>query len=163
MNALPTLAVVLIAVATAVVWLMVLILVVAELYAGNVLNAAASVLNTSGVAERPELQRAMLFQWVVMGTQLLMILVLGTLVLVRHWSGLRDSAVRNASWFIRGLIAFQLLGLASGLATPYAAAGSFVAAMPVLVVSLPGSLAVIAFLVCADRFVTMPLREGVFD
>lgn len=163
MNALPTPAVVLIAVATAVVWLIVLMLVVAELYAGNVLVGLSSVFSTPGLADRPGLQNAMLFQWGVTGTQLLLVLVLGTVILVQQISGNLNGALCSAAWFIRGLIVIQVLGLFSGLATPFAAGGSIVAVLPVLAVTLPVSLVVIAFLVCADRYVTMQSRGGVFD
>ena len=163
MNALPTPAVVLIAVAAAVVWLMVLALLMAELYSGEVMSGMSSVLSVGGLSDRPDMQRALLFQWGVTGMQLLLVLFLGTAITLRHLAGDLAGALRSASWLIRGLIVLQVLGLLSGFAMPYAAGGNVFAALPVLAVSLPLSLVMIAFLVCADHYVTRPSRQGVFD
>ncbi|MFK7945359.1 MAG: hypothetical protein AB8B85_20955 [Paracoccaceae bacterium] len=152
MSALPSFPVVLIGVATALVWLLFLLVLFAAALEGNLFGSLSAIFATGGLADNPAMRTALAFQWIAAGVQLLVILLLGTITLVFHAMGDNSRATGTAILFVRCLIVFELVAVLVSVAMPLAVSQSILLVLPVLAVSLPFSIAIIAFLVCADRF-----------
>lgn len=150
MRPLPGIAVALIAVAVLLMWIVILLVLAAWVYSGGGVGDLDPLLPGSGLQDRQGLRLAFLFQWAITALGFLTSLLLGSWILLQHMRGALETASRAAVLLIRCLIAFQVLGVLAAFSIPVAM-GGVGAALPALATTVPATLLVIAFLICAER------------
>ena len=156
-NPVPMIAIVLIAVATVLLWLGALALLTA-LTLGSA--SSGGFLPSMGVGSG--MQAALLIQWGVSGLGYLGAMLLGTVVLVAQAQGGSDGAARAARLLVRFLIVITVLQVLAGMALPLSV-GGVVMAITAVARGLPMALVTIAALICADRYLSAARdRDDIF-
>ena len=154
---LPDIAVVLLAIAAAILWLLSLLLIfgIALTTYGNVedLFPAWGVMDSD-----PALGTALMFQMGATGLALLLSWVMSTWIVATHLMGKTAEAVSRAVILVRVFMGLAVLSFLAGLAVPVAM--SPITALPSVAAALPQLLIQLALLFCADRYLTRrPVAE----
>ncbi len=145
---LPPAALWLIAIATGLVRLFVVLFLIGSAVSGYPL--ADSLLEIVRFSDLPGLRRAMIAQGLNTVINVAAILGLGTAVLIAAVSRNAPLATRLARHLVRVQIVLGTTGFLIGAALPYAIGGGIIAVLTPLVSGLPVFLVQLAFLICAD-------------
>jgi hypothetical protein len=155
---LPQAFIIVLAVGVGAAWLLVLIFLLAILFASGPANPLDSLF--PGTLDGA-MQIAVLVPAALTTLTVLAMLGFGTAALVSLANGSRAAASSSARMLVWILIGMSVLGWFANAATPLAMAGSIMLALPILMTALPTTALQIACLVLAAHYLR-PQEPGVF-
>lgn len=146
---------VLILIATGMLWLILVAVLVGTVLAPFSGVGGINLLDVIPPIGDSALQAAVGAQVVTTALALLIGLVMGTIISITHISGSHGQAVRVTLLFLRITIGIIIVRFLVSMAVPYVT-GGLTSVLPMAFTSLPVLLVEIAFLWCADRFLSRP-------
>ncbi len=152
---LPTVVVILLSIATGLLWLFLLLAALAAAMSGVGLATflAANFGNMDGPGG--DVMRVTLITWLVLFS---VNLGFGTAVLLSVFAGDGANIRKRTRLLVRAMIVLTIASPISAMITP-AMIGGVIAAIPVLLTRLPMALTMLAALICADRYMDRPTSE----